>query len=57
MTEEQREILQTAKQSLEAARVPQSNGFYRFAASRAYYTMFYSPEALLEGEGVSLSAR
>ena len=55
MTEEQREILQTAKQSLEAARVPQSSGFYRFAASRAYYTMFYSAEALLEGEGVSLS--
>jgi len=55
VTEEQREILSTAAQSLDAARLLQSEGFHRFAASRAYYAMFYGAQALLEGEGVSFS--
>ncbi len=55
MTEEQKELLQTAEKSLDAARLLQSAGFYGFAASRAYYAMFYAAQALLEGEGLSFS--
>ena len=55
MTPEQQNLLQKAVSSLEAARVLLENGFPEFAASRAYYTMFYVAEAFLEGEGLSFS--
>ena len=55
MTEEQRELLLKAQQSLEAAKLLLTNNFPDYAASRAYYSMFYIAEAFLEGEGLSFS--
>jgi uncharacterized protein (UPF0332 family) len=55
MTSEQQALLQKAVSSLEAARVLLENGFPEFAASRAYYAMFYIAEVFLEGEGLSFS--
>lgn len=55
MTDEQRELLLKAQQSLEAAKLLLNNNFPDYAASRAYYTMFYIAEAFLEGEGLSFS--
>jgi uncharacterized protein (UPF0332 family) len=55
MTDEQRELLLKAKQSLEAAKLLLANNYPDYATSRAYYTMFYIAEALLEGEGLSFS--
>jgi uncharacterized protein (UPF0332 family) len=55
MTDEQRELLLKAQQSLEAARLLLSNNYPDYATSRAYYTMFYIAEAFLEGEGLSFS--
>jgi uncharacterized protein (UPF0332 family) len=55
MTDEQQELLLKAQQSLEAAKLLLTNNFPDYAASRAYYTMFYIAEAFLEGEGLSFS--
>jgi uncharacterized protein (UPF0332 family) len=55
MTEDQAELLLTARDSLKAAEVLLREGFPGFAASRAYYAMFYVAEAFLEGEGLSYS--
>jgi uncharacterized protein (UPF0332 family) len=56
VTEDQLELLLKASQSLSAAKVLLDNGFPDYAASRAYYTMFYIAEAFLEGEGMSFSS-
>jgi uncharacterized protein (UPF0332 family) len=55
MRPEQADLLVKAQQSLEAARVMEERGYYDFAASRAYYTMFYLAEALLLGLGLTFS--
>jgi uncharacterized protein (UPF0332 family) len=55
MTPEQQNLLEKAISSLAAARVLLDNNFPEFAASRAYYAMFYIAEAFLEGEGLSFS--
>lgn len=55
MTPEQAALLKKAKDSLEAARLLIEKGFYDFAVSRAYYSMFYIAEAFLLGEGLSFS--
>ena len=55
MTEDQRELLESARKSLSAARLLLDAGHFGYAASRAYYTMFYVAEAFLEGEGMSFS--
>lgn len=55
MTDEQRELLLKAQQSLEAAKLLLTNNYPDYAASRAYYSMFYIAEAFLEGEGLSFS--
>lgn len=55
MTPEQRMLVTKAKQSLDAAKLLLQQNFSGFAASRAYYTMFYVTEAFLEGEGLSFS--
>jgi uncharacterized protein (UPF0332 family) len=55
MTDEQRELLLKAQQSLEAAKLLLNNNFPDYATSRAYYTMFYIAEAFLEGKGLSFS--
>lgn len=56
MTEDQEELLLKAQQSLAAAQLLLGNNYTDFAASRAYYAMFYAAEALLEGDGLSFSS-
>jgi uncharacterized protein (UPF0332 family) len=56
MTEDQEELLLKAQQSLAAAQLLLGNDYTDFAASRAYYAMFYAAEALLERDGLSFSS-
>ena len=56
MTQEQLELLLKARQSISAARLLLHNSFTEYAASRAYYAMFYIAEAFLEGEAMSFSS-
>ena len=55
MTADQAALLQKAADSLKAAKLLANQQFYDFAASRAYYTMFYIASAFLLGEGLSSS--
>ena len=55
MTEDQKELIESARDSISAAKVLLSSGFPGYAASRAYYAMFYIAEAFLEGEEMSFS--
>jgi uncharacterized protein (UPF0332 family) len=55
MTPAQLNLLLKAHQSLAAAKFILDGGYPDYAASRAYYTMFYIAEAFLEGEGLSFS--
>ena len=56
MTEDQEELLLKAQQSLAASQLLLKNNYTDFAASRAYYAMFYAAEALLDREGLSFSS-
>jgi uncharacterized protein (UPF0332 family) len=56
MTEDQDELLLKAQQSLSDSQLLLKNDYTDFAASRAYYAMFYAAEALLDGEGLSFSS-
>jgi uncharacterized protein (UPF0332 family) len=47
MTPEQAALLKKAHDSLWGAKLLAKDGLYDFAASRAYYTMFYVAEAML----------
>ncbi len=55
MTSEEAEILAEADASLKAARVLLNEGFEDYAASRAYYAMFYAAQALLSRDGLAFS--
>jgi uncharacterized protein (UPF0332 family) len=55
MTSEQAALLQKARDSLQAARLLLERQFYDFAASRAYYAMFYVAQAFLLNEDLSFS--
>ncbi len=55
MTNEQESLIRKAHKSLQAAKLLLSNGMPDFAASRAYYTMFYVASAFLLGKGLSFS--
>lgn len=46
MSEQVRVILEKAQNSLEAAQLLAEKGYNDFSASRAYYAMFYTAEAL-----------
>lgn len=56
MTPAQGLLLRKAEDSLRAAKLLADNALYDFAASRAYYTMFYLAQAFLLGEGLSFSS-
>ena len=56
MTSEQQLLLAKAQRSLKAAEQLIQRDFYEYAASRAYYSMFYVAEALLDKEGLSFSS-
>jgi len=49
-------LLEKAKESLDAAALLNHEGYPSFAASRAYYSMFYVAEALLLNIGLSFSS-
>ena len=49
------DLLEKAKESLRAADLLLNDGFCDFAASRAYYAMFYATEALLLTKDLSFS--
>jgi uncharacterized protein (UPF0332 family) len=51
----QLDLLRKAKESLRAAKLMDQQGYHHFAASRAYYTMFYIAEAFLLGKGLAFS--
>ena len=55
MTADQSDLVQEAARSIEAARLLLQGGYPGYAASRAYYAMFYVAQALLEGEGLAFS--
>ena len=56
MNEEQKLLLQKALESLQAAQLLTDENLYGFAASRAYYTMFYIAQAFLLGEELAFSS-
>jgi uncharacterized protein (UPF0332 family) len=55
MTASVQDLLEKARQSLNAAHDLLKNGYPDFSASRSYYTMFYLATALLERENLSFS--
>jgi uncharacterized protein (UPF0332 family) len=55
MTSAQLNLLAKARQSLSAAKLMLDGEYPGYAASRAYYTMFYIAEAFLEDKGLSFS--
>ncbi len=55
MTPEQAALLKKTEDSIRGAKLLATNGLYDFAASRAYYAMFYVAEALLLGQGLAFS--
>jgi len=55
MTNARSNLLREARNSLQAAILLHSNGYPGFAASRAYYTMFYAAEAALDLEELAFS--
>ena len=55
MSPEQRVLLERARDSLAAAKSLDGLGYHGFAASRAYYAMFYLAEAFLIGKGLAFS--
>ncbi len=56
MKEQLHAILDKAKDSLDAAKLLADQGYFDFAASRTYYAMFYTAEALLLARGLSFSS-
>jgi len=53
---EQIALLRKAAESLRAPELLATNELFDFAASRAYYTMFYVAEAFLLNEGLTFSS-
>ena len=49
------DLLKKAKDSLRAAEILFVNGLYDFSASRSYYAMFYSTQAVLLTKNLSFS--
>ena len=56
MTNEIQALVRKAGESLRAAHLLSNEGYAGFAASRAYYSMFYAAEALLLDRGLSFSS-
>lgn len=56
MTEHQADRLVKARESIEAARILLREGFAGFSASRSYYAMFYTAEAILLRRDLTFSS-
>ncbi|MFH0920603.1 MAG: HEPN domain-containing protein [Fibrobacterota bacterium] len=54
ITEEVQMLLARADHAIEVARVLEEKGYHADAASKTYYAMFYSAQALLKAEGVDV---
>jgi uncharacterized protein (UPF0332 family) len=55
MTEDEKDLLLQARDSVSAARLLLQNGYPGYAASRAYYAMFYVAEAFLKTRELAFS--
>ena len=55
MLSERADLFRQARDSLAAAKILDAQGYHGFAASRAYYAMFYIAEAFLLGQGLAFS--
>ncbi len=55
MTEAVRELLEKSARSIDAAKLLFRDGHFDFAASRAYYAMFFAVEALMLDMDLSFS--
>ncbi len=53
---EQEQLLEKARESLQAAEILVKNNLANIAVTRAYYTMFYVAEAYLLGEELAFSS-
>ena len=53
MTPEQQSLMVQVRESIAAAKLLHEQGFHAFAASRAYYGMFYAAEAILLEKGIT----
>jgi uncharacterized protein (UPF0332 family) len=49
------ELIEKAKESLDAAKSLFEDGFYDFSVGRSYYAMFYTAEAVLLTKNLSFS--
>jgi uncharacterized protein (UPF0332 family) len=56
MNQDERYLLEKAKENIKAAELLLSQGFEEISASRAYYAMFYLAEALLHSRDLSFSS-
>ena len=56
MKAEVQALLEKARASADAAKLLGEKNYWDFAASRAYYAMFYAAEALLLEKGLSFSS-
>ena len=55
MTEEQKQLIAKANNSIKAAQILFNEEIYDISTSRAYYAMCYLAEAFLISEGLSFS--
>ena len=55
MTDEQKQLIAKARNSIKAAQILFNEEIYDVSISRAYYAMFYLAEAFLISEGLSFS--
>lgn len=55
MNDEQKQLLDKARQSFDASQYLLAGGYIDFAVARAYYTMFYLASAILAGENLHFS--
>ena len=55
MNSAQMDLLLSSRDSIAAAKIMMDSGYPDYAASRAYYAIFYIVQAFLEGEGLAFS--
>ena len=56
MSEEQKLLIEKAEESWKAAKILSESAMHGFAASRAYYSMFYIAQAFLLEEDLTFSS-
>jgi uncharacterized protein (UPF0332 family) len=49
-------LIKKAERSIASAKLQAANGYFDFAAARAYYAMFYAAEALPHSRGLQFSS-